>query len=307
MTRRLGGRKLDRREFLVSAGVLSTGTLAPLRTVTAVEEESPGRSLAQPMKLVDTNVWLFRWPYRRLPYDGTDELAAFLRKNHVTQAWAGSFEALLHRDIAGVNARLIEECARFPDLFVPCPTIHPGLPDWLEDFRTCVDHWHSRIVRLIPNYHGYSLDSPEAESLLRLAAEAGVVVQIAVEMEDERTQHPLGRVSPVNLDPLDRILRQIPHLKVMLLNVHRRSAPARLRQWMDAGRVFVDLTMLEGIGGLERLLALVPGERVCFGSFTPLFYFEAATLKLVESALSPDVLGTITLDNALSLLTSVPQ
>lgn len=300
-----GGGKLDRREFLVSAGVLSTGTLATLRAVAAADEKPSGSSSAQPTKLVDTNVWLFRWPYRRVPYDSTDELAAFLRRHHVTQAWAGSFEAVLHRDIAGVNARLMEECARFRELFVPCPTIHPGLPDWREDFRTCVDRWRARIVRLIPNYHGYSLDSPEAESLLRLAAEAGVIVQIVVEMEDERTQHPLGRVPPVNLQPLDELLKQIPDLKVMLLNVHRRYAPARLRQWMERGTVFVDLTMLEGVGGLERLLAAVPRDRVCFGSFAPLFYFEASMLKLVESVLPPDTLGAVTADNSLALLSSL--
>ena len=56
--------------------------------------------------MIDTNVSLFRWPYRRLIGDDPEELVTRLRARGVTQAWAGSFEALLCRDMAGVNLRL---------------------------------------------------------------------------------------------------------------------------------------------------------------------------------------------------------
>ena len=63
--------------------------------------------------------------------------------------------------------------------------------------------------------------------------------------------------------------------------------------------------MLEGVGGLESLLEQVPVNRVLFGSFAPLFYFESARLKLRESRLSAELLRAISCGNAQRLLAKI--
>ena len=67
---------------------------------------------AEEAALIDTNVSLSRWPIRRCPLDDTPALVTKLREHGVTQAWAGTFDALLHKDLATANARLADECAR---------------------------------------------------------------------------------------------------------------------------------------------------------------------------------------------------
>src|SRR5690349_15363341 len=97
---------VDRRTFL-KAGALGVGALAaaePRAGIAAEAEadrEGPGIEV-RTGPLVDVNVYLSRWPFRRPPGDETPALVAELRRQGVEQAWAGSFDAPLHRDVAGV-------------------------------------------------------------------------------------------------------------------------------------------------------------------------------------------------------------
>jgi len=232
--------------------------------------------------VIDTNVYLSRWPFRRLRGDETPELVAMLRRAGVTQAWAGSFDALLHKDIAGVNARLADECRRHGDgLLVPFGTVNPTLPDWEEDVRRCHEVHRMPGIRLHPNYHGYTLEDLRFQQVLAHAQERKLLVQVVCRMEDVRTQHPLLQVPDVNPAPLANI--KAPDLRLMLLNIAKPPA----------GMSF-DIAMIERAAGVAN----VGTERACFGSYAPFFIVDAAVLKLRESAVDVSLLDA----NATKLL-----
>jgi len=258
---------------------------------------------AAPGGLIDVNAYLGCWPLRRLPAEDTADLVSRLRRHGVVQTWVGSVDGLLHRDMATVNARLADECHRYGDgLLAPFGSINPKLPDWQDDLRRCIQEHHMPGIRLHPNYHGYTLNDPDFAKLLRLAAERGLIVQLALIMEDERTMHPLLRVEPTSVTGLLALLKQTPGLRIVLLNSQRFLRGQALADLMAAGEVYVEIAMLEGVGGVTSLLAQVPLGRVLFGSYVPLFYFESALLKLQESPLSEEQLGAIRCDNARRLL-----
>lgn len=236
--------------------------------------------------IVDTNVTLSRWPFRRLAGDETPDLVARLRKAGITQAWACSFDALLHRDIAAVNERLAAECRRHgASLLLPFGTVNPALPDWQEDLRRCVEVHKMRGLRLYPNYHGYALTHPAFAELLRLAAARGLVVQIAASMEDTRTQHPLVRVPVTDLTPLLALAQATPAVRIQLLNWWPALRGDKLTPFVAAPSIAFDIAMVEGVEGIPRLLQSLPAERVAFGSHAPFFVLEAALLKMRESGL----------------------
>ena len=253
--------------------------------------------------MIDVNVSISRWPFRRLPDDETPRLVARLCRHGVTRAWAGSFDALLHRDIAAVNERLAEECRKHGGgLLVPFGAVNPALPDWEEDLRRCREVHRMPGIRLHPNYHGYTLDDPAFRKLLDAAARAGLIVQLAVTMEDERTQHPLVRVPPVDVAPLAGILKDLPGLRLVILNGLRTMKEEVVETLAAAGVAGFDLAMLEGIDGLGRMIRRIDPGKILFGLNAPLFTFESAPLKLTEAALDPAAERAVCEGNALRLL-----
>jgi uncharacterized protein len=253
--------------------------------------------------IIDTNVYLSRWPFRRLPGDEPSVLIDKLRSHGVTQAWAGSFDGLWHRDLAAVNQRLVDACAAAEGVkLLPFGSVNPKLPDWREDLRRCHEVHRMPGIRLHPNYHGYRLDDPDFAALLQLAAERGMIVQVALSMEDERTQPTLVQVPHVDTVSLPALVASIPKLRLVILNAFRALRIEQVDKLAAAGEVYFELAMLEGVAGIERLLKVVSLERVLFGSLYPLFYFESALLKLQESALPGGHLNAICHANAERLL-----
>ncbi|MFZ0303623.1 MAG: amidohydrolase family protein [Terracidiphilus sp.] len=257
--------------------------------------------------MIDTNVHLFRWPFRRLIGDDPAELVARLRQKGVTQAWAGSFEALLCRDVSGVNTRLALACREHgPDFLVPFGCVNPKSPDWEEDLRRCHEDHRMPGIRIYPNYHGYTLADPSFAKLLLLAADRNLIVQIARSMEDVRTQFPLMVVQPVDPTPLLDLLPRMPHLRLMLLNKGGWADDTNpgMAEIKKSENVYFDIAMNEGVGGLVRLIAETSPSRVVFGSHFPFFYFESALLKVREAGLTSSQKTALTEGNARGLLSN---
>ncbi|MGA2073504.1 MAG: amidohydrolase family protein [Terriglobia bacterium] len=238
--------------------------------------------------MIDTNVDLFNWPFRRVVGDDPASLVTNLRSKGVTQAWVCSYEALLCRDLTGVNARLASAATQFGlNFLVPFGSISPKLPDWREDLRRCVEVHRMPGIRLHPNYHGYTLDDPAVGELLALAAGKKLLVQIAVSMEDVRTQNPLMKIPPVDPGPLVGLLTRLPDLRVQLLNAgyHAGVNTGHIDDISRLENLHFDFACQESVAGLAKLIAQTSPNRVAFGSHYPFFYFESSFLKVYEALL----------------------
>jgi predicted TIM-barrel fold metal-dependent hydrolase len=300
-------KKLTRRRFL--KGVALPAALGLLPTLADAEQPA-----AAPPEIIDTNVHLFDWPFRKLKYARTKALVEKLRQHRITQAWAGSYEGLLHKNVDAVNARLAEECkTNGAGMLLPFGAINPALADWEEDLRRCQEKYRMPGVRLYPSYHNYTLQKPEVARLLELAGKRGLLVQIAVRMEDPRVHLPVTLTPPVDVAPLPELLAAQPGVKVQLLNglnatdALRNQAGKRL---IEQTQVKFDLSHLEGNGGLGKLLRgdadsgrpALAAERIVFGSHAPYFPCFSSVFKLFESPLDRPELEKIMRGNAERIL-----
>src|SRR5262249_42657196 len=99
-------------------------------------------------RIIDVIINLSRWPLRRVRDDETANLVARLRSHGVVEAWAGSFDGLLHKAPAAVTTRLARECrAQAGVRLVPFGSVNPLLPDWEEDLRRCAEEHHMPGIR----------------------------------------------------------------------------------------------------------------------------------------------------------------
>jgi predicted TIM-barrel fold metal-dependent hydrolase len=306
-----------RNSALAAAGLAAPGAISAL-AAQASEPRAPSPDSGAP-GVIDTNIHLFQWPFRHLKYGKTAALAAKLRRHRVVQAWAGSYESLLFKDIAGVNERLADECARVGGgLFMPVGGINPLMPDWREHLRRCQEVHGMKAIRLHPSYQGYALTDPLFAELLTAAADRRLLVQIALLMEDERVQHPLLSAPLVNPAPLGALLTALPHAKVQLLHGFGAMRLPRSRPLFDLPNLTVDISGMEGTGALGSLIdgtlpadwfggfvhgsPKLPVERMLFGSLAPYFPLENALLKCFESMLSRDQMTAIMAGNAQRLI-----
>ena len=124
-------KQFTRRKFL--------STMAAGSAVAGITVSNPdnGAEVEKP-EITDTNINLFKWPFRRMKYEETKSLTVKLQQHRITTAWAGSFEAVFSKSINEVNSRLAEECRKPGKVsLVPFGAVNIGWPDWEEDLRRC--------------------------------------------------------------------------------------------------------------------------------------------------------------------------
>lgn len=248
-------------------------------------DDAATESAADIPAAVDVNAHLGRWPFRRLPLQAPGRLVAKLRSLGFAGAWVASFEALLHRDLASVNARLAQTCRQVDDDFLrPVGAINPVLADWREDLRRCAEVHAMAALRVYPAYHGLTLTDRRFVSLVAAATEYRLPIQLVVALEDVRTQHPLVRVDDVDLAPLPDLLQQYPTARFMLLGARPRGQS--LERLADCPAIHFETSRLEATDGLAQLVQRVTAERVSLGTHAPLLVPEANLIKLYESQLS---------------------
>jgi predicted TIM-barrel fold metal-dependent hydrolase len=305
-------RAINRRSFvkqsLMPAALPVAAALANAATDSAAS--APEGDAAAP-EIIDSNVHLFEWPFRKLKYDRTQNLVAKLRKHRIMQAWAGSFEAVLHKQLDAANRRLAEECRmRGEGVLIPIGSVNPAWPDWEEDLRRCHEQYRMPGVRLYPAYHGYALDHPEFARLVSEAEKRKLLVQIALRLEDERVHHPAIDVPEIKLAPLIEALKKTPDAKVQLINAAGPLLGGNVAALVNETEVVFDIAAVEGNGGVGRLIegknpayrGAIPVDRLLFGSHAPFFPCESALLKLFESPLNLGQLESLMHGNARRLI-----
>jgi uncharacterized protein len=294
--------RFTRRRFVQSA--LATTACGVARARAAQEPTLP----AAPDSFIDTHVYVDHWPHERLRVDEPQELLAMLQDNNVSQAWAGSFDGLFYKDIAGVNERLADTCTQHGGgRLISFGAVNPTLPDWEEDLRRCHEMFHMPGIRLHPNYHGYTLDDPRFTRLLELAAGRGLIVQLVAWMDDSPHKWLTPNATHVDLTPLAKFVAKLPNLQVVIAGGVRNADDDAVRNLAPSPNISFDFARIADGDSLTTFVDRAPARRIVFGSSAPLHSIEYTRSKLQSAELSDERRNAIANRTAARLIGARPN
>lgn len=220
--------------------------------------------------IFDINIGHGVWPFRttvRTPSCLVKKLLAA----GVTRGWVHSMENVWSFDIDRCNQTLMKAWKKYP-AFQAIPTLH-------EDYRQTLALLNDPGVPagiIYPNYHGYT--PGDLDAIPRQLMQLNKTLVIPLRQEDERNQHPLAQVAPVNAGEIIELCRKFPALKVAVLNAKPGEALLLLRERMK--NLFCDSAFVDGGEPYQAFAEEDLLDRLVFGSGAPLLEPLAAVMKL---------------------------
>jgi len=295
-------KKMNRRAFF-SNSIMTVAALSIPTTLLGNEGSLVKPAKIKQPEIIDTYIHLLEYPFRKLKYGETASLVEKLQKHRISKAWAGSFEALFHKNIDAVNSRLAKECQKEGrGMLVPFGTVNIAWPDWEEDLRRCHEVYKMPGIRIYPGYQTFDFKHPDFSRLLNEVAKRKMILQVVGDIDDVRSIHPVVNVRSFSFEPLVDAMKKIPNAKVQLVYWNNRVGGRILERFIAETNVVLDISRIETNGGIARLIEgkqwsaaskPIPYNRLVFGSHAPYFPVETNLMKLFESPLTIEQLQSI--------------
>ena len=229
--------------------------------------------------MIDADVWAGHYPFRPFPHPSQDlhQIKDYLQACGIQRACLASLHAAFYADPQQGNAELLPQVVG-DDFFLPVGVINPSLHNWRDTLACCVDAYGCRLVRLLPNYHLYSLADGFVADFLAEANRRRLLVAIVKRLEDERMHPLLMKVPGVENSDIIALTQRYPH-PLLILSAY---LPEIKELAGAAPQLYFDIAFAETMNTMQRLTENVAADRLLFGTHTPFFYPEAAISK-VES------------------------
>lgn len=252
--------------------------------------------------MIDADVLVGHYPFRPFPHPSQDphHLKAYLQARGITRACLASLHAVYYADPQQGNGEVLPQVVG-DAFFLPVATVNPALHNWRDTLARCVEEYGCRLVRLLPNYHLYSLADGCVTDFLDEAQRRQVVVSIVKRLEDERMHHLLMKVPGVENSEISTLAQRYPYPLLI-----QSAYLAEIKELADVGNhLYFDIAFAETMNTMQRLTETAPAERLLFSTHTPFFYPEAAIGKVESWAVSQEQRQRVYQGTLLQLLEAV--
>lgn len=233
------------------------------------------------MNFFDASTWIGRWPFSFAPAHTPRSLAAHLKRHGITRALVSPLDAVFAPAPQPANRALLAATRPFRAL-LPVPILNPALATWREDLAEVATDRRVCAVRILPNYHDYSLRASAVDELTAALAQRRLRLIVQMQLIDHRHEYHALTIKPVPPDDLAALLRRHRTLPVLASGLLR---PDLMKLARRHANLLADLSFAEWHDTMEHLTARVPARQLAFASHTPFLITAAARTKLETSTL----------------------
>jgi uncharacterized protein len=247
--------------------------------------------------MLDASVFVGHWAFSNAPATSVATLIGILQTAAIDGAAFAPIEAVMAPEPMAANRRLFAEMATGLGSFVgvALPIINPSLPGWEGDFAVCMESGGAMVrgIKIVPNYHNYTLDNPSVAALARQCAMQGIALCIQVRMEDERSHHPLMKVPAVAPAAVAEFAGCHDSLPMLVCGAYM----SELAAYRAYANVSAELSFVESGWLLRDALGFLGGDRVLLGTHAPLNMAAAGAAKPSSDELDSDTYTRISRRN----------
>ena len=178
------------------------------------------------------------------------------------------------------------------------------MPGQLRGLERIVDRYRPRGIRLLPNYHGYTLRDGVVDELMAFADEHQLVVQVFAMIADPRW-HFMLKVPALDPEQLDHFTSRHFNARIIVSGLQPVTRLAdRARQ---CPHLYLDVSRVRGpVFAMEKLVRDVPVDKLLFGSLWPIQIIEATLWQITWSDL-PSHTQSLILNTGFEVLMGAPS
>ena len=249
----------------------------------------------------DLNVYLGRWPFRRLRHAGAEGVRQLMARTRTGQALAIPLQAVFYKDCLDGVCEMVEDIGPGSADLLPLGVVNPNFPGWERDLRHMVEALGCVGCGVVPNYHGYRVYDPCAEALFRTMGEMGLPALVFVRLWDERSHHWRMQVPPLTVEDISYVLKTYPEVRVAVCNANLPVESAALAPILS-DRAQTLLTTAYKSLKLAEMVDRVGAEQIAYASGMPFYYPESALLQVLDAEIDEQARTLILAQNARAFL-----
>ncbi len=228
------------------------------------------------MKAIDMNCYIGNWPFRRLRQNSMEDLKRIHAENGIESGYVSSLNSIFYNDPYEGEKELQENLKGTSYQHVM--TLNPILPVWEQDIHRAEKEMNIRGIKILPGYHGYSLQEKSADRLYRVLENSGLALFVVVRMEDERLNY-LMTPRQLSAEEICTFIRKhngnVPIVLIGMLAAELMACKDGIRK---ARNVYFDTSGLRNLFDTENLVKTFGADKILYGSQFPLYCLKSSFL-----------------------------
>lgn len=224
--------------------------------------------------MIDFNCFSGNWPFHKVRNNTFEKIRKAHIDNNIEYGYISSLESIFYNDFFESESELYR--AIKDTNYKQVITVNPMLDGCIENIMRCIKEFDIAGIRLLPGFHGYTLDCDILKPVLEIVREYKLPVFLNLRMEDERVLH-MFEPKTVETDDIERFIKQNNDITILLCNIRIHEIMKIRDSIINCPKVFCDTSGLKGWRFDEEELGDVT-NRIIYGSLAPIFALKSTVL-----------------------------